>query len=97
MDHSLTASIVAGIGVIMTAWLGFMGTKKGTLATAEKDFRTTIMEDNKQLRERVDSLEKKLSTVMKENHEMSLKMVEISEHPNRSLNIQFGGDTHRQS
>ena len=78
MDESLVSALMAGIGVILAAWLGFAGSKKGTLATAEKDFRTTILEDNKQLRERVEQLETQLVAVKKENHQMQLKMIEIT-------------------
>lgn len=103
MDESLVSALMAGIGVILSAWLGFAGTKKGTLATAEKDFRSTILEDNKQLRSRVEQLETQLTAVMKENHLMNLKMIEITSTPvtnttvtevaDNSINIiQVGGE-----
>lgn len=78
MDASVASSIIAGIGVILTAWLGFIGNKKGTLSAAEQDFRKAILEDNEKLRKRVDELEKKLTKVLIDNRRLQLKIIELT-------------------
>lgn len=60
MDASVWVAIIGGIGSILAGIVGFMGTKKSTLQTAEKDFRDTIVSENKELRNRVDELEDEL-------------------------------------
>lgn len=77
MDASVTSSIIAGVGVILTAWLHFAGAKKGTLASAEKEFRQTLIEDNDAMRKRIDELERKLYDVTIENKKLKLKMIEL--------------------
>jgi hypothetical protein len=77
MDASVTVSIISGVGVILSAWFAFAGNRKGTLATAEQSFRTTILEENEKLRKRVEELETKLSKVVVENQELQLEMVRL--------------------
>lgn len=77
MDASVTVSIISGIGVILSAWFAFAGNKKGTLATAEQSFRTTILADNEKLRERIEQLEQKLTEVMVENGHLRVKVTEL--------------------
>lgn len=77
MDASVVSSLIAGVGVIMTAWLGFMGNKKGTLASAESEFRTTILKENESLRERIEKLENKFSLVLIENVELKAEITRL--------------------
>lgn len=93
MDASITSAVIAGVGVILTAWLAFMGTKKGTLATAEKDFRSTIMADNENLRRRIEELETKLHAVQVDNHRMTMAMVEIERNATPTVIIDHPPDT----
>lgn len=74
MDASTIAAIMAALGVIVSAWIGFLGNKKGTLASAEKDFRETIMEDNEKLRLRVEKMEKTIIKLTKENAILKAQM-----------------------
>jgi hypothetical protein len=60
MDASVVVAVVSGIGAILAACVGFMGTKKNSIQSAEKDFRDTIVKENKDLRARVDELEEEL-------------------------------------
>lgn len=77
MDASVVAAIIAGVGVIMSAWLGFAGNKKGTLATAERDFRETILEENKDMRVRMEEMEKTISAVMLENRQLKMEIIQL--------------------
>lgn len=77
MDVSVTVSIISGVGVIVGAWIGLLGTKKGTLAAAEKDFRTAVLEDNEKLRTRIDDLEKKLASLTVENSRLNIELLKI--------------------
>lgn len=61
MEPSVIVSLISGGGVIIAAFLAFLGSKKGSLATAESEFRKTILQENKDLRDRVDKLEKELA------------------------------------
>lgn len=74
MDASTIAAIMAALGVIISAFIGFLGNKKGTLASAEKDFRETIMEDNEKLRLRVEKMEKIVIKLTKENAMLKAQM-----------------------
>lgn len=74
MDVSTISALIALAGVVFTGWIGLMGNKKGTLASAEKDFRATIMQDNKDLRERVDELEERIDELVRENTKLHLKL-----------------------
>lgn len=60
MDASVWVAIIGGVGSVIAAIVALMGTKKGTLQTAEKDFRNTIVGENKELRSRVSELEDEL-------------------------------------
>lgn len=60
MDASIVVAIVSGGGAIFAAVTGFVGSKKSTLHQAEKDFRDTVILENKTLRARVDELEDEL-------------------------------------
>ncbi len=60
MDASVVVAIVSGAGAIFAAVTGFVGSKKSTLHQAEKDFRDTLILENKTLRTRVDELEDEL-------------------------------------
>lgn len=95
MDASVIASSIAGVGVILTAWLGFMGNKKGTLATAESSFRTTVIEENTKLRERMEKLEQKLSNVMIENVKLKTKIarLEAKQIPQASVTTNVSEDS----
>lgn len=77
MDASVTVSIVSGVGVIIAAWFAFAGNKKGTLASAEQQFRTTILADNENLRKRVEELEKKLTGVVEENGQLKAEVKKL--------------------
>lgn len=57
MDATVIASIVSGVAVVGGAVIAFMGQKKGTLATAEHNFREAILKDNEKLRNRLDEVE----------------------------------------
>lgn len=74
MDASTIAAIMAAAGVIVSAWIGFLGSKKGTLASAEKEFRETIMEDNEKLRQRVEKMEKTIIKLTKENSRLKIRL-----------------------
>lgn len=74
MDASTIAAIMAAAGVILSAWIGFLGNKKGTLATAEKEFRETIMEDNEKLRLRIEKMEKTIIKLTKENSKLKIRL-----------------------
>lgn len=74
MDASTIAAIMAAAGVIVSAWIGFLGSKKGTLASAEKEFRETIMEDNEKLRLRVEKMEKTIIKLTKENSRLKVRL-----------------------
>lgn len=60
VDASVIVAIVSGVGTIIAAIVAFMGTKKSSLQAAEKDFRDTVVKENKELRSRVDELEDEL-------------------------------------
>lgn len=60
MATEVIVALIGGAGTIAGAVLGFLGTRKGSLAKAEKDFRDTIIKENKELRNRVDELEDEL-------------------------------------
>lgn len=77
MDASVTVSIISGVGVILSAWFAMAGNKKGTLAEAEQNFRSTILADNEKLRQRVDELEKKLINVVAENGQLKAKVTQL--------------------
>jgi predicted nuclease with TOPRIM domain len=79
VDASVTAALISGVGVIVVAWVGFLGSKKGTLSSAEANFRTTILEENAKLRQRVDGLEKRLSHVSVENSKLKVKLARLEE------------------
>lgn len=74
MDASTIAAIMAAAGVIVSAWIGFLGNKKGTLASAEKEFRETIMEDNEKLRLRIEKMEKTIIKLTKENSMLKVRL-----------------------
>lgn len=93
MDASVTSAVVAGVGVILTAWIAFMGTKKGTLATAEKDFRSTIMADNEHLRKRIEELETKLNVVQMDNHRMTMAMVDLERNSSPTVQVNIDNTT----
>ena len=57
MDDATFSVVMGFAGVFLAALLGFLGNKKGTLASAEKDFRQTILQDNENLRKRIEQLE----------------------------------------
>lgn len=77
MDASVTVSIISGVGVILSAWFAFAGNKKGTLATAEQNFRSTILADNESLRKRVSELEKKFEDVLTENGQLKIENAKL--------------------
>jgi hypothetical protein len=77
VDASVTAALISGVGVIVTAWVGFLGSKKGTLASAEQSFRETIINENEKLRKRVDGLEQKLSDVLVENSKLKVEVTRL--------------------
>jgi TolA-binding protein len=79
MDANVMVAIISGVGMILSGWIGFMGNKKGTLATAEKDFRTAILEDNQKLRQRVDELEQKLTSITIEYNRLQVKLIKLQE------------------
>ena len=74
MDASVVTAIMAASGVVISAWIGFLGNKKGTLANAEKDFRELILRDNDNLRKRVDELEKIVQELSKENTKLKARL-----------------------
>ncbi len=76
MDASTITAIIAAAGVVLSAWMGFLGNKKGTLANAEKDFRELILRDNENLRKRVDELEKVTQELSKENTILKARLEE---------------------
>lgn len=81
MDTSIIVSIVSGIGAILVAGLGFMGNKKGTLASAEQNFRDTILQENEKLRKRVDELEdenkQNSDKLLEENKKLQLRILNM--------------------
>ncbi len=74
MDASTITAIIAASGVILSALMGYLGNKKGTLANAEKDFRELILKDNENLRKRVDELEKIVQEFSKENTKLLARL-----------------------
>lgn len=74
MDVSTISAVMALAGVMFSAWIGFLGSKKGTLADAEKDFRATILQDNKDLRERIEELEERIDELVRENTRLQIKL-----------------------
>ncbi|WP_422661711.1 hypothetical protein ACK8P5_26680 (plasmid) [Paenibacillus sp. EC2-1] len=74
MDASILVAIISGVGTILVAAVGFMGAQKGTLASAEQNFRTTIIQENEKLRKRIDELEGENRVLQKGLLEMQTAM-----------------------
>lgn len=74
MDANTITAVMAFAGVIISAFIGFLGNKKNTLAGAEKDFRELILKDNEDLRARVKELEISVRTLSEENAQMKLQL-----------------------
>ena len=67
MDTNVIVAIVSGVGTILAGLVAFAGTKKSSLAEAEKDFRNTVLEENKTLRTRIDNLEDEVTALTRRN------------------------------
>lgn len=60
VDTEVIVALIGGLGTLAGALLAFLGSRKSSLATAEKDFRDTIIKENKELRQRIAELENEL-------------------------------------
>lgn len=60
-------AVVSGVGTIIAGLVAFAGTKKSSLQEAEKDFRNTVLQENKNMRTRIDELEDEINKLNRRN------------------------------
>ena len=88
LDPNIIAPVVSGIGVIITAIYGYKSTKRSAnkdekvndrqlLSKDEQEFRSTILQENKILRETVEELTSEVNLLKIENGKFKLRILEL--------------------
>ncbi len=87
-DTNLVAPIFGALGVIITALSGYWAAKRNAkkditvndrqlLSQDEREFRATILKENKELREKIDLLSGQVSKLKIENGKLRVRIVEL--------------------
>lgn len=88
MDANLIAPIFSALGVIVTALSGYWVAKRNAkkdiavndrqlLSQDERDFRSIILQENKELRERLETLTVEFNQLKVENGRLQLRILGI--------------------